>query len=102
MSRTLINFENSSPCCKYFNSKWSSISPSLITVIQKVRFVHNYMVVNERPSCWFYRTIKLHFIIDTVVVSLALLLAVLNAAGIIIISENDVLGLAIKLIACHW
>ncbi len=58
------------------------------------------MVVNERPSCWFYRTIKL-FIIDTVAVSLALLLAVFNAAGITIISENDVLGLAIKLIACH-
>ena len=53
-------------------------------------------------TCWFYRTIKLHFIIDTVAVSLALLLAVFNAAGIIIISANDVLGLAIKLIACHW
>ena len=53
-------------------------------------------------TCWFYRTIKLHFIIDTVAVSLALLLEVFNAAGIIIISENDVLGLAIKLIACHW
>ncbi len=51
--------------------------------------------------CWFYRTIKLHIIIDTVAVSLALLLAVFNAAGIIIISANDVLGLTIKLIACH-
>ncbi len=58
--------------------------------------------MNDLAVAWFYRTIKLHFIIDTVVVSLALLLAVFNAAGIIIISENDVLGLAIKLIACHW
>ena len=55
-------------------------------------------------TCWFYRTIilELHIIIDTVAVSLALLLAVFNAAGIIIISANDVLRLTIKLIACHW
>ncbi len=55
-------------------------------------------------TCWFYRTIilELHIIIDTAAVSLSLLLAVFNAAGIIIISANDVLELTIKLIACHW
>ncbi len=40
-----------------------------------------------------YYSIELHIIIDTVAVSLAPLLAVFNAAGIIIISANDVLGL---------
>ncbi len=42
--------------------KWSSISPSLITVIQKVKFVRGC----QWMTCWFYRTIKLRFIIDTV------------------------------------
>ncbi len=49
-----------------------------------------------------YYSIELHIIIDTVAVSLALLLAGFNAAGIIIISANDVLGLTTKLIACYW
>ena len=70
-------------------------------MIQKVKFVH-WLSMNDLLVLSHYYSIELHIIIDTVAVSLALLLAVFNAAGIIIISANDVLRLTIKLIACHW
>ena len=69
-------------------------------MIQKVKFVH-WLSMNDLLVLSHYYSIELHIIIDTVAVSLALL-AVFNAAGIIIISANDVLGLTTKLIACHW
>ncbi len=52
--------------------------------------VCSWLSMNDLLVLLHYYSIELHIIIDTVAVSLALLLAVFNAAGIIIISANEV------------
>ncbi len=52
--------------------------------------VCSWLSMNDLLVLSHYYSIELHIIIDTVAVKLALLLAVFNAAGIIIISANDV------------
>ena len=64
--------------------------------------VCSWLSMNDLLVLSHYYSIELNIIVDTVAVSLALLLAFFNAEGIVIISANDVLGLTIKLIACHW